>query len=84
MNMKKLAPIALALTVATTAAAGAANAETVKLRVPSSVVSQAQQKLLQQLCGKYNFSFCGQQNGCPVVKPEFKPETKPEETPDVK
>lgn len=83
MKLKKLAPIALALTVATSTAAGAANVQTiVKYYASCSIPSQAQQQIIQKLCEKFDFSFCGQQNNCPSVKPDETPDTTPDETPD--
>lgn len=88
MKLKRLAPVALALTVATTTAAGAADIKTeVKYYSSSSVVSQAQQQMLEKLCGRFDFSSCNWHIICPAIKPEVKPDekpgTSPDETPDV-
>lgn len=89
MKMKKLVPVALALTVATTAAAGAARSTAPTVIQPNhSLISQAEQQLLHKLCEKYGFTICGPQVNCPVVKPDCKPDVtpdpKPDETPDHK
>lgn len=82
--MKKMIPIALALTVAATSTAGAAFRPNVNRQNMQVIVSQAQQQIVQKLCEQYGFTLCGQQQNCPVVKPETKPENKPDQTPDVK
>ena len=76
MQLKKLAPMALAAALATAMTAAAAPA-------PNTAS-------VQRLCEKYSISFCGGQTDCPAAKPEQKPsetpsdtpETKPSETPD--
>ncbi|BFL39364.1 CAP domain-containing protein [Clostridia bacterium UC5.1-1D1] len=78
MQFKKIVPLALALTISTTAAAGAANLDMSKFYNPTIFASQSQRQLLQRLCDRFDISFCGQQVNCPVVKPD----NKPEQTPD--
>ncbi len=82
MQFKKIVPLALALTISTTAAAGAANLDMSKFYNPTIFASQSQRQLLQRLCDRFDISFCGQQVNCPVVKPDNKPEQTPDETPD--
>ena len=82
MQFKKIVPLALALTISTTAAAGAANLDMSKFYNPTVFASQSQRQLLQRLCDRFDISFCGQQINCPVVKPDNKPEQTPDETPD--
>ena len=86
MKMKKMIPLALALTVVATSSAGAAYRPiTVRPNGQhSQVITNLKNKTLQEICEKYGFSFCGSQWNCPVVKPEQKPDVKPDETPDVK
>ncbi|MCQ5128705.1 CAP domain-containing protein [Butyricicoccus faecihominis] len=86
MKMKKMIPLALALTVVATSSAGAAYRPiTVRPNGQhSQVITNLKNKTLQEFCEKYGFSFCGSQWNCPVVKPEQKPDVKPDETPDVK
>lgn len=80
--MKKIVPIALMLTVATTAGAGAANLQGAVIKVESSLTSQAQYEYMQQICEKFDFSLCGRPQNCPVVKPETTPDTTPDTTLD--
>ncbi len=64
MQLKKLAPMALAAALATAMTAAAAP-------VPNTTS-------VQRLCEKYSISFCGGQTDCPAAKPEQKPsETRP-------
>ena len=84
MKCKKIIPLALALTAAATVSAGASNLDVVKLQMSETVILQAQQQALHQLCGKYGVSLCGWQTSCPTVKPEVKPEQTPDDKPEVK
>ena len=61
MQFKKIVPLALALTISTTAAAGAANLDMSKFYNPTIFASQSQRQLLQRLCDRFDISFCGQQ-----------------------
>ena len=90
MKMKKIVPLALALTVATTAAAGAVNSRTdcTSAACPtdtfcshSSVSSQAQQQIIEKLCEKFGFSFCGRTD-CPTGTPDQVPDNTPDSSPD--
>ena len=89
MQLKKIVPLALVLTITATASAGAANVHTVKLNIPTSITSQARQQLIQKLMEKFDFSACFPDWDIPSLKPETKPdetpelpEELPEETPD--
>ena len=68
MQLKKLAPMALAAALATAMTAAAAP-------VPNTAS-------VQRLCEKYSISFCGGQTDCPAAKPEQKPSDTPVAKPD--
>ena len=68
MQLKKLAPMALAAALATAMTAAAAP-------VPNTAS-------VQRLCEKYSISFCGGQTDCPAAKPEQKPSETPAAKPD--
>ena len=68
MQLKKLAPMALAAALATAMTAAAAPA-------PNTAS-------VQRLCEKYSISFCGGQTDCPAAKPEQKPSETPTAKPD--
>ena len=68
MQLKKLAPMALAAALATAMTAVAAP-------VPNTAS-------VQRLCEKYSISFCGGQTDCPAAKPEQKPSETPTVKPD--
>lgn len=70
MQLKKLAPMALAAALATAMTAAAAP-------VPNTAS-------VQRLCEKYSISFCGGQTDCPAAKPEQKPSETPSDTPVAK
>ena len=69
MQLKKLAPMALAAALATAMTAAAA------APVPNTAS-------VQRLCEKYSISFCGGQTDCPAAKPEQKPSDTPAAKPD--
>ena len=81
MQIKKIVPLALAMTMAATASAGAAEIHTAKINIPDSVVSQAKQELINKLMEKYDFSACFPDWDIPSL-PEENPDEQPEETPD--
>ncbi len=81
MQIKKIVPLALAITMAATASAGAAEIHTAKINIPDSVVSQAKQELINKLMEKYDFSACFPDWDIPSL-PEETPDEQPEETPD--
>lgn len=81
MQIKKIVPLALAMTMAATASAGAAEIHTAKINIPDSVVSQAKQELINKLMEKYDFSACFPDWDIPSL-PEETPDEQPEETPD--
>lgn len=81
MQIKKIVPLALAITMAATASAGAAEIHTAKINIPDSVVSQAKQELINKLMEKYDFSACFPDWDIPSL-PEENPDEQPEETPD--
>lgn len=81
MQIKKIVPLALAMTIAATASAGAAEIHTAKINIPDSVVSQAKQELINKLMEKYDFSACFPDWDIPSL-PEETPDEQPEETPD--
>ena len=68
MQLKKLAPMALAAALATAMTAAAAP-------VPNTAS-------VHRLCEKYSISFCGGQTDCPAAKPEQKPSETPAAKPD--
>lgn len=70
MQLKKLAPMALAAALATAMTAAAAPA-------PNTAS-------VQRLCEKYSISFCGGQADCPAAKPGQKPSETPSDTPAAK
>ena len=86
MQIKKIVPLALAVTMAATAFAGAAGVHTANVNLSHSIVSQARQQMLQKLMEKFDFSACFPDWDIPPLKPETKPEetpdTIPEQTPD--
>ena len=86
MQIKKIVPLALAVTMAATASAGAADVHTANINLSHSIVSQARQQMLQKLMEKFDFSACFPDWDIPPLKPETKPEetpdTIPEQTPD--
>ena len=73
MQIRKIVPLALAMTMAATASAGAAEIHTAKINIPDSVVSQAKQELINKLMEKYDFSACF---------PDWDIPSLPEENPD--
>lgn len=81
MQIRKIVPLALAMTMAATASAGAAEIHTAKINIPDSVVSQAKQELINKLMEKYDFSACFPDWDIPSL-PEENPDEQPEETPD--
>ena len=81
MQIRKIVPLALAMTMAATASAGAAEIHTAKINIPDSVVSQAKQELINKLMEKYDFSACFQDWDIPSL-PEETPDEQPEETPE--
>ena len=81
MQIKKIVPLALAITMAATASAGAAEIHTAKINIPDSVVSQAKQELINKLMEKYDFSACFPDWDIPSL-PEENPDEQPEETPE--
>ena len=81
MQIKKIVPLALAMTMAATASAGAAEIHTAKINIPDSVVSQAKQELINKLMEKYDFSACFPDWDIPSL-PEETPDEQPEETPE--
>lgn len=81
MQIRKIVPLALAMTMAATASAGAAEIHTAKINIPDSVVSQAKQELINKLMEKYDFSACFPDWDIPSL-PEETPDEQPEETPD--
>lgn len=81
MQIRKIVPLALAMTMAATASAGAAEIHTAKINIPDSVVSQAKQELINKLMEKYDFSVCFPDWDIPSL-PEENPDEQPEETPD--
>ena len=81
MQIKKIVPLALAMTMAATASAGAAEIHTAKINIPDSVVSQAKQELINKLMEKYDFSACFPDWDIPSL-PEENPDEQPEETPE--
>lgn len=81
MQIKKIVPLALAMTMAATASAGAAEIHTAKINIPDSVVSQAKQELINKLMEKYDFSACFPDWDIPSL-PEENPDEQPEETLD--
>ena len=81
MQIKKIVPLALAITMAATASAGAVEIHTAKINIPDSVVSQAKQELINKLMEKYDFSACFPDWDIPSL-PEENPDEQPEETPD--
>lgn len=81
MQIRKIVPLALAITMAATASAGAAEIHTAKINIPDSVVSQAKQELINKLMEKYDFSACFPDWDIPSL-PEETPEEQPDETPD--
>lgn len=86
MQIKKIVPLALAVTMAATASAGAADVHTANINLSHSIVSQARQQMLQKQMEKFDFSICFPDWDIPSLKPETKPEetpdTTPEQTPD--
>lgn len=84
MQCKKLIPAALALALAATTTAGAANLSANPIRVQTAGPSVTQ---LHKWCEWYGFSFCGQGN-CPSknqgqeTTPNVTPDTTPDTTPD--
>lgn len=86
MQIKKIVPLALAVTMAATASAGAADVHTANINLSHSIISQARQQMLQKLMEKFDFSACFPDWDIPPLKPETKPEetpdTIPEQTPD--
>ena len=89
MQIRKIVPLALAITMAATASAGAAEIHTAKINIPDSVVSQAKQELINKLMEKYDFSACfpdwdipSLPDETPDEQPEEAPDEQPEETPD--
>ena len=89
MQIRKIVPLALAMTMAATASAGAAEIHTAKINIPDSVVSQAKQELINKLMEKYDFSACfpdwdipSLPDETPDEQPEEAPDEQPEETPD--
>ena len=86
MQIKKIVPLALAVTMAATASAGAADVHTANINLSHSIISQARQQMLQKLMEKFDFSACFPDWDIPSLKPETKPEetpdTTPEQTPD--
>ena len=81
MQIRKIVPLALAMTMAATASAGAAEIHTAKINIPDSVVSQAKQELINKLMEKYDFSACFPDWDIPSL-PEENPDEQPEETPE--
>ena len=81
MQIRKIVPLALAMTMAATASAGAAEIHTAKINIPDSVVSQAKQELINKLMEKYDFSACFPDWDIPSL-PEETPDEQPEETPE--
>ena len=81
MQIRKIVPLALAMTMAATASAGAAEIHTAKINIPDSVVSQAKQELINKLMEKYDFSVCFPDWDIPSL-PEENPDEQPEETLD--
>lgn len=81
MQIRKIVPLALAMTMAATASAGAAEIHTAKINIPDSVVSQAKQELINKLMEKYDFSACFPDWDIPSL-PEENPDEQPEEAPD--
>mgnify|MGYP005769924777 CR=1 FL=1 len=82
MQIKKIVPLALAVTMAATAFAGAADVHTANINLSHSIVSQARQQMLQKLMEKFDFSACFPDWDIPSLKPETKPEETPEEIPE--
>lgn len=89
MQIRKIVPLALAMTMAATASAGAAEIHTAKINIPDSVVSQAKQELINKLMEKYDFSACfpdwdipSLPDETPDEQPEEAPDEQPDETPD--
>lgn len=82
MQIKKIVPLALAVTMAATASAGAADVHTANINLSHSIVSQARQQMLQKLMEKFDFSACFPDWDIPSLKPETKPEETPEEIPE--
>lgn len=82
MQIKKIVPLALAVTMAATASAGAADVHTANINLSHSVISQARQQMLQKLMEKFDFSACFPDWDIPSLKPETKPEETPEEIPE--
>lgn len=82
MQIKKIVPLALAVTMTAAASAGAADVQVAKIDIPNSITLQARQKLVQKLMEKFDFSACLPDWDIPSLKPETKPEQTPDETPE--